>query len=117
MSISHLYVKSTSIWIEKEEKKISVLDSEYVETAQRHIKNCRFSLNRMRKGLEMIQQDQKVFEAFRFANQAMSLQIEHSVWAKKKEKNWSKGPDEIETLWRPFQIAFFLQGLVRNCVP
>lgn len=98
-------------WIKKEEEKINNLDSEYTKTANRHMANCKSALERMEEGLELIKQDESVFQAFSFANKAMSMQIEHSVWAKKKEKDWVKGPDEIETLWRPFQIAFFLQGL------
>lgn len=98
-------------WIDHQEEMILMLDTQYKETAQRHIINCRSSLKRMEIGLDVLKVDFQAFQAFTFANKAMSLQIEHSVWAKKKDKDYSKGPNTIDTLWRPFQIAFILQSL------
>ncbi|WP_257215744.1 DISARM system helicase DrmA [Fredinandcohnia onubensis] len=98
-------------WIHQEERKLKDLDPTFHETGKRHIGNCKKAVARMEEGLQLIKSEKDVFIAFRFANKAMSLQIEHSVWAKKKEKDFSKGPDKIDTQWRPFQIAFVLQGL------
>lgn len=98
-------------WIDEEREKIKTLDADLKKTAERHISNCEYALERIKKGLNTIRRDQTVFQAFSFANQAMSLQIEQTIWAKKKEKDFSSGPDSIKAQWRPFQIAFILQGI------
>ncbi len=101
-------------WIWEREDEMELLDGEMKITAKEHIDSCRESLNRMRKGLDMIRadgRDGKIVEAFRFANRAMALQRTHSEWAKTagKNKDWSSGPPKIKTEWRPFQIGFILQ--------
>ncbi len=103
-------------WIWDQEDAMEMLEGDMKTTAKEHINSCRESLNRMRKGLDLIRaggENGNILEAFRFANRAMALQRTHSIWAKtaSKKKDWSKGPDKIKTEWRPFQIAFILQSI------
>jgi hypothetical protein len=103
-------------WVFDREFEVDDLTSDLKSTGEEHIRLCRESLNRMKKGLDLIRssgQNGDVFLAFQFANRVMSMQRTQSVWARNasKKKDWSKGPDEIKTTWRPFQIAFILQSL------
>lgn len=103
-------------WIWDREGEAELLQGELRTTAEDHVRNCRRSLNRMRKGLDLIRaagKDGRIIEAFRFANYAMSLQRTHSEWAKTagKSKDWSTGPISVKTEWRPFQIGFILQSI------
>lgn len=103
-------------WIWDQEGKAESLEGEMRTTAKEHITLCKESLSRMRKGLELIRASGdkgKVIEAFRFANRAMATQRSHSIWARiaSKNKDWSSGPQNVKTEWRPFQIAFILQSI------
>lgn len=103
-------------WISDREGEVDDLTPKQKPTGEEHIRNCRESLNRMRKGLDLIRssgEDGDVFKAFQFANRVMSMQRTQSVWARNasKKKDWSIGPADIKTTWRPFQIAFILQSL------
>jgi hypothetical protein len=109
---------SYDAWIKKQKKLLKNIDPELFTTAERHSNNCDLSLKRMRKGLKMItsnksENEKKAFLAFKFANNAMSMQRTYSIWGReaRKRNNWSEGPTNIKTEWRPFQIAFFLQSL------
>jgi Helicase conserved C-terminal domain len=78
--------------------------------ANDHINLEERSRNRMLAGLELLQSDPHVLEAFRFANRAMAMQREASV----RVLHLRRGepiPTYIEKRWRPFQIGFILQCL------
>ncbi|MBM7568079.1 DISARM system helicase DrmA [Paenibacillus sacheonensis] len=104
-------------WIWEQEDASDLLDGELKITATEHLKSCRESLNRMRKGLDLIRSSEDnghVLEAFRFANRSMAMQRAQSMWARvaSKQKDWSNGPDPTrKSQWRPFQIAFILQSI------
>ena len=67
------------------------------QVAQRLISRCQTVLNRMRKGLTLLQNDADVRLSFCFANKAMSLQAQ-----------WTRGQPLI---WRPFQLGYILTVL------
>lgn len=103
-------------WIWDREDESNALEGEMKTTASEHVEACRESLNRMRKGLDLIRasgKQGKVIEAFRFANRAMVMQRTQSSWARiaSKSKDWSNGPASVRTEWRPFQIGFILQSI------
>ncbi|WP_428912072.1 DISARM system helicase DrmA [Niallia sp. Krafla_26] len=95
-------------WIDEREEEIHNLESQYIVTANDHIRSCRESLNRMKNGLKKVTDpnDDKVFKAFIFANRVMAKQRAHSEAIEKK-----KSPENVQAIWRPFQIAFFLQNI------
>lgn len=121
-------------WIRelKEEKKR--LNSKYVVTADRHIKNCETCLCRMRNGIHILQTNDKVRIAFQYMNLAMLMQqLHYNLPLQRWEDNGSDGLDLLNPIvnlpdpyddstwydkdhkvygkWRPFQLAFVLMNL------
>ena len=89
------------------------------EAFQRHERDCRTALERMSRGLSVLEQEPKAKEAFHFMNRAMYLQRLHSrdVYEARKAGRSFCDPDPgaTENLagieWRAFQIAFILECL------
>ena len=128
-------------WIYELEEKRKGLDK-YSETAERHIKNCKMCLARMREGILLLKNDEDVRIAFQYMNLAMLEQQLHYHLPLQKWKETGDNeieldqpvkvlpdPDKPDTWydkehnhygqWRPFQIAFVLMNLKsmrdRNC--
>ena len=128
-------------WIHELENKKNEL-TEYSETAERHIINCKMCLDRMREGIVLLKDDEDVRTAFQYMNLAMLEQQLHYHLPLQKWKETDgdeieldqpvkilPDPDNPETWydrehnhygqWRPFQIAFILMNLKsmrnRNC--
>lgn len=100
-------------WIDKRRTEIADLTPDLQSTASIHLERCSEALTRMRAGLELLQRDTQVFEAFRFANRAMLLQRSRSQWVqhiRRTGKRTTANP-ALEGAWRPFQIAFILLNL------
>jgi len=101
-------------WIAQQEKHLGKIEPGLKKTAEKHLKHCRDILRRMRKGLYLIVTEEKAFTAFKFANKAMFLQRVQSVRMQeaRKKNDWSRMNNIVAPAkWRPFQIAFILQGL------
>jgi hypothetical protein len=65
-------------WIDKQEEKAhKELQEVFLETAKRHIKNCRACLLRMKNGVNLIRDNERVRRAFQLMNRAMLLQQLH----------------------------------------
>ncbi|HVD99972.1 MAG TPA: helicase-related protein [Cytophagaceae bacterium] len=116
-------------WIDKQEEIANdELQSELLETALRHIESCRFCLQRMKEGVELLNSNEKVNRAFRLMNRAMLLQqLHYSI----ETRNWIIDKGNIIDLkgaiipdinnsstwkqglgaWRPFQLAFIIMNL------
>ena len=128
-------------WIYELEEKRKGLEK-YSETAERHIKNCKTCLARMREGILLLKNDEDVRIAFQYMNLAMLEQQLHYHLPLQKWKETGDNeieldqpvkvlpdPDKPDTWydkehnhygqWRPFQIAFVLMNLKsmrdRNC--
>lgn len=114
-------------WIDKLSKRsVKVSDQ---DTAIRHITNCQECLKRMRDGVELLRNDEKVLHAFQLMNRAMLLQQLHynlplQNWVVDENDQLvlenavdilpdvnSKGKKERYGKWRPFQLAFILINL------
>lgn len=134
-SVQQLLLKITNSygkWIDSKYSKIEVLPFELKEVAKKHIDDCSFSLGRMEKGINALNDD-KIFQAFQLANLAMFIQqvtggpIEKAIiengkihYSASEEKLMSlKTIPELRKLfessskgyWRAFQIAFLLMSL------
>lgn len=80
---------------------------------------CRNSLQRITEGINLIESDERAFEAFCFMNSVMSLQRSIGSYSKKHGKGIECSfsdfvdPKKKENMfcWRPFQIAFVLMNL------
>ncbi|WP_078410108.1 helicase-related protein [Priestia abyssalis] len=120
-------VYSYENWISQKESTIPELDTYYQPIAKGHMEKCRMSLNRMRKGLKLLE-NPKVLKAFQLANQAMILQQVNGteirtgnvkegslVYDKPKETLTLDNLNELKSAgkgnWRAFQIAFILMAL------
>ncbi len=133
-------------WIDVREAEAKSLDKEYSKkdfsnTAERHISNCKKCLLRMREGITLLENDEKVRTAFQYMNLAMIMQQLHYNLPLQR---WGSNQDDelylenkLETLpnpydretwfgdknkygrWRPFQLAFILINLksmaVKDC--
>ena len=89
------------------------------------INDCKKSLQRIKKGIDLIYSDEQIRDAFCFMNRVMFLQNAIKNFAKKHGKKDDKGKQiecslsdfvdpRIETnnfSWRPFQLAFILMNI------
>lgn len=96
--------------------------------AERHLELCRECLRRIRDGIALLGNDEKVRLAFSWMNHSMLEQQLHYELASKRRREWrvEKGqlvignpyqtldlanPPEGKGKWRPFQLAFILMNL------
>ncbi len=113
------FTKSYKLWIDEQRNKITDISEELQETSKNNISNCMQSLERMERGIELLEKDDKVYRSFLLANEAMLMQRVHSELQQKKrypEDEKVKWPDYNNVLpekatWRPFQLAFILLSL------
>ncbi|WP_426692906.1 hypothetical protein ACMC5O_002350 [Sphingomonas sediminicola] len=98
------------------------IDGELASDAERMLRRCRRSAERMRQGIEILRGDQDAARCFMLANRAMLMAMSHSARASGRgRKDGLQGPfalgkadtDAIDYFqntakWRPFQLAFFL---------
>lgn len=125
-------------WIAGKEERAKSLNvdyarTDYQKTAERHLRNCRKCLERMREGVALLESDKKVQIAFQYMNLAMIMQQLHynlplQKWESDTEDNlyldkaldvlpdpyddstWYGNKKRYGT-WRPFQLAFVLINL------
>ena len=112
-------------WISKKGREVSSLEAGVLrETAKRHLDDCRFCAERMRKGLDFLKTTPVAYRAFQLANRAILLQQIHSrseirrITYDEKINRYSFSGPYIEPdpmsinasrgSWRAFQIAFLL---------
>ncbi len=120
-------------WINKIEADAQSLDNTYRETALRHVEECKAALNRIRRGIEILNQDEEVAQAFQFMNRAMlEQQLRHKLpiqeWGEDNgqtvlknkvdvlpdindESTWYNTENMIYGKWYPFQLAFILMNV------
>ena len=118
-------------WISGIEAVSKGLNTEFKKAAENNISKCYSCYQRMIRGIEILEKDEKAGKAFSYMNRAMLLQQLHyrlplQLWEynSKNElllnRKYDKMPDindsstwyDIENqkygIWRPFQIAFIL---------
>lgn len=108
-------------WIKESEKRIYDLDSIFEGIAKKQIERCNRTLNRIRKGIEIINTDENVYTSFVLMNRAMLMQRTHS---KLSRGEYDRYPEDLEfpefdyintdkksTSWRAFQLAFILMNI------
>ncbi len=101
----------------------SMQDEKFKVTGQAIIDKCNDANRRMNEGIDLIENDEKVYQAFVFMNQSMYLQRSITAFSKEYGKDTpcnlrdfmsdvpEKGRKKDHSEWRPFQIAFILLNL------
>lgn len=104
------FVAAYDNWIDKIQSKVSNLLPEYQNLAMKNIEQCRECSRRMKKTIELIEENKVAFKVFNLANKAMLLQRIDGREEKIKsyESSNFKG---VNFSWRPFQLAFVLHSL------
>lgn len=102
---------------------ISMQDEKFRVTGQAIIDKCNDANRRMNEGIDLIENNEKVYQAFVFMNQSMYLQRSITAFSKEYGKDIpcnlrdfmsdvpEKGRKKDHSEWRPFQIAFILLNL------
>ncbi|MDT0308369.1 helicase-related protein [Streptomyces sp. DSM 44917] len=97
-------------WIEARGADLAALrggpygDTEYLRLAREQLDHCNAARRRMAAGIRLLEDDPRVLEAFRRANQAMALQHGRGRWI----ADGRPGEPTPQGTWRPFQIGFLL---------
>ncbi len=96
IQLPNLYEK----WIDNNIGKIGDIKEEnYKKIAKKLIDDEKEALKRIKKGIQLIKDEDLVYTSFCFANKTIALQ---NTWGQETKKEFK---------WRPFQIAFFLMNL------
>lgn len=120
--VSLRYIESAyRAWIKIEAAKLALPSEKlegHEEAAKRAAASCTRALERIKAGIDLIENNVLAEEAFRFANRAMWQQRIHSTFARKVRKREMKVEDGVAALdetknrsWRLFQLAFVLLNL------
>jgi hypothetical protein len=109
------------VWIRMESAKLTLPSEKlggHEDAARLAVKRCTRALERIKSGIDLIENDEQAEEAFRFANRAMWQQRVHSTFARKVRKKEMAVEEGVTTLdlarnrsWRLFQLAFVLLNL------
>ncbi len=117
-------------WIKVQEEKKETLEEKFENVASKNIEGAKKCLERMKRGLGFLNEDENIEKCFRAMNFAMLLQMNRLNKLERKEKDEGlkvkSSEDDPEDLkesleslshknlkgsWRPFQIAFILSIL------
>ena len=129
------FVSEYGDWINELSEK-SFDNSILQQTAERHIKNCKTSYERMMSGVLILESDELAWTSFRLANRAMYMQRIHLlVQSALSDKDRYDGDEQLDEIlenldynsaeelmneltpnfrdpaWRPFQLAFLLMSI------
>jgi hypothetical protein len=109
-------------WIKQKQDELSLLPTNLIPIAEKHLEYCRSCSARMRNGLSYLKNDDLVAKAFRLANCAILLQQirpkekRPAIYNRKTLRIEFNATPEVNPLylgenqgaWRAFQIAFML---------
>jgi hypothetical protein len=95
------FIQGYKVWVTEQEKQVSREELDEQETAKNIVKKQNIALKRMQQGIQLLEMDDIVWQAFTTMNEAMLMQWKAGKLTAKNE-NFS---------WRPFQLAFVLMTL------
>ncbi|MDV4152121.1 helicase-related protein [Clostridium sp. AL.422] len=117
-SLLNDFCKSYEKWIEELKESSKRIDKIFDKVVKEQITKCIETLNRMKRGVEILSQNDKVYSAFNLMNRAMLIQREHSKFNGGEFDRYPGDSDfpkfnymNIEKKygsWRAFQLAFIL---------
>lgn len=91
-------------WIDALALREGELNQDFKSVAKENIRKCRDTYATIVKSINFLNEED-VYRAFRYANEAMLLQRVHTLQAKGAE------PDRSKICWYPFQLAFILKEI------
>ena len=119
-------------WIHNQKKELETLDEKYHSIGEKNLSGCLGSLNRMKRGIELLSENNKIWDAFQLSNRAMYMQRIHIKIQEKYPQRYPYDPELSNILekinysdsstfglgdiaekfsWRPFQLAFLLMSI------
>ncbi|MCD0459558.1 DISARM system helicase DrmA [Roseiconus lacunae] len=105
-------------WIKLEKQKIGDPSeglADYQDVANESIAACERTLQRIKEGIDLVELDSQVCEAFQFMNHSMWLQRTRSIFSESvrrgKDIDYNDVDIPINRSWYPFQLAFILLNL------
>lgn len=114
-------------WLKKQNDKLSAtnLSTKLLEAATKNFQSCNECLQRIRRGVEILNKDGSALEAFRLMNKSMLMQQAHYRLSSKNIRRWKQNqrvlslesryttPDyqASAACWRPFQLGFVLMNI------
>ena len=104
------WVREYKKWIDGIKGKIENLDDEYKEAAKRNVDKCYATHDVICKSIDVLSDD-TVFNAFKYANEVMLMQRQHTLQIK------GVSVDTSDIQWYPFQLAFILKEVLSFADP
>jgi len=120
-------IDSYENWIQDKREDIHTLDDKHHQAAHDHLDQCERAVERMKSGLNYLNENSTAKKAFQLANHAIFLQQissrspNRTISYNNRERRWEfsqpyQTPDKREVppgkgKWRAFQIAFLLMSL------
>ncbi|MFA9397877.1 MAG: DISARM system helicase DrmA [Clostridiaceae bacterium] len=98
-------------WLEDQTKKIDDLPEHLKAVANKNIEDIKMIIRRINEGILCLNNEEKCLQAFRFANEVMSLQRKHSIETVSFIKTGNRYEEPLNGKWRLFQIAFILMNI------
>lgn len=92
-------------WIAGLRPQLEDIPEDLREAGQENVNRCELTLERIRSGVRLLDTDDRVWDAFRFANAVMLEQRARTEWLKENRPT-PEPTDDDRHRWRPFQIAF-----------
>lgn len=95
------FIQNYLVWVEQQEKQINKEELDEQDTAATIVKKQKLALKRMQQGVQLLEHEDFVWQAFFTMNEAMLMQWKTGNTTAKNE----------DFSWRPFQLAFVLMTL------
>ncbi|HAT4169819.1 TPA: helicase [Clostridium perfringens] len=121
ISLLHDFCKAYESWIRELEERCRDIDKIFKKVAEKQIYKCKNALNRMKKGINILYENETVYSAFLLMNKAMLMQRAHSKLNGGEfdrypgDKEFPKidylSIERKEASWRAFQLAFILMNI------